>query len=298
MGLVGLTFVGYVSFAVLVGRCAPSFGVSVLYLFLLRRQIPSMVSINFELPKWLPDLLDYFNQLDELKIQVSFVTLRLEFAILCLICSRMNRHFKRILQSQSARGPNPLVTIRKQPSPSPKKLRASPNQKRSFSAVPQPPSSIITTTQNRGRLSDLMEDCSFTGGTPRTAQNPFGRYSASGVGQHYATPPPSFASMRSSTSNSTQPSCLILRQSRLNYLKSGDSRSMTRTPDTIADEISPFDSVSNYDEEEPMETSFGETTVRAVNTSFGSDVGSILSATLNTSVQVITLLIRVVQAGT
>jgi len=110
--------------------------------------------------------------------------------------------------------------------------------------------------------------------TPRV-QNPFMR-------SNYATPPPSFASMKSSVS--TQQS--ILRQSRLNYLKC-DTRSSNRTPDQQMDDISPFDSVSNYDEnEEPMETSFGNNTTAKINTSFGSDVGSILSATLNTSVQV------------
>ena len=119
--------------------------------------------------------------------------------------------------------------------------------------------------------------------TPRTGQNLLLR------NQAYATPPPSYVSMRSSMSNNS-----ILRQSqqsfRQGFLKS-DARSSAgnRTPD-IVDDVSPYDSVSNFDEsDEAMETSFGADKTaenNVTNMSFGSDVGSMLSATLDTSVQV------------
>ena len=57
---------------------------------------------------------------------------------------------------------------------------------------------------------------------------------------------------------------------------------------TAENDVSPYDSVSNFGEDEPMETSFQNqsTPLERNNMSFGSDVASVLSATLNTSVQV------------
>ena len=53
-------------------------------------------------------------------------------------------------------------------------------------------------------------------------------------------------------------------------------------------DVSPYDSVSNFGEDEPMETSFQNASLpmERNNMSFGSDVASALSAGFNTSVQV------------
>jgi len=96
-GAVLLSFGGHVIFSFIIGRTIPSFGVSTFYLFLLRHEIPRLVSVNFELPKFLPNLLNFFNQLDELKIRVGIFTFGLQFLVLCLVRKKIKNIYIHVL---------------------------------------------------------------------------------------------------------------------------------------------------------------------------------------------------------
>ena len=230
--------------------------------------MPQVATINFDLPQFVPGLFEVFDQLEELEVQIGCFCVRLHFLVLIGASVKMHRHFRHILNSQ-IQSKNNFASARSS-TPSPPRQRSSPPK----SYQPQRPS----TGQS---LTSLMDQFSVNNAAATSrVQNPYSRHGDQAATANYATPPPSFVSMRSSSANS------MLRQSRLNFLKRSDSRSVASlTPEPVQDDISPYDSVSNYGEDEPMETSFGHA-VSPANTSFGSDVASVLEATLNTSVQV------------
>ena len=68
LNLRAVSFAIYTCFCLCVGKQAPAPAIVFLFVFILRRFLPSLISLNFDLPATFFDVFEFFDKLDQLKV--------------------------------------------------------------------------------------------------------------------------------------------------------------------------------------------------------------------------------------